>query len=61
MKQAIGLFLPFRIAGGFDACEAARDRVIGIPRQMDNAIAIDGDVERTGVRAIQRAYGRKNF
>jgi hypothetical protein len=35
--------------------------VIGIPRQMDNAIAIDGDVERTGVRAIQRAYGRKNF
>ena len=61
MEQAIGLLLPFRITGGFDTCEASRNRVLGIPRQMDDTIAVDGDMKRTGIRAIQRANGRKNF
>jgi hypothetical protein len=61
MKQAIGLFLPFRVPGGFDTCKAPRDRVLGISSQMNDAIAVDGDVESAGIRAIQRTNGRKNF
>jgi hypothetical protein len=55
------LLLTLGVLGGLDARKPSSDRMIRVTRQMHDAISIDGDLQRAGIRAIQSTNRRKYF